>query len=532
MSMVQCWWHSFGPFPPKGAKGQYPSPGAVVIYYRQRLGMTRQMLAQTLGMSISMACRMEKESIGLDSITRCRKLVSLLDIPAFLLSLDSLAHLEEKQRPWWLEEGYPAFDKGDDGYPLIGQVLKYYRERKLQQLQQKKGKDTYPEEEKWTQHGLAMALGVSEFTVRKMENYQKGLDSITRRQALSFFLNIPPVLLGLDMLDHTTVVEQEQRVTIHRAKPKTLVLETDVFRKYHRIQEELWTEHFTYHGQGAVNKAQRELKYLQEVTSLTRGRQQQKIIEMQSLCYQFIAAVALEKRAFDTLFTHENRAVAYAKGAANNELIASALLRRAMAYYGRGKIRAAIGDIDEAMMVSKDASGQVRGTVLQNAGMIHAHMIQSNADITSALNLLDQAEAIARSGNLGEDEYFLRFNVGMYHIRRAIALIAVGHSTEKLRKGPFTEALYQLELAERNTGQEMTRRHGMINLFRAQAHYGLGEYGFAVKEALLALDVFKEIHSDINIGYITELYYKLGASSYKNAPLVLRLGWELSKLGE
>ena len=49
----------------------------------------------------------------------------------------------------------------------------------------------------------------------------------------------------------------------------------------------------------------------------------------------------------------------------------------------------------------------------------------------------------------------------------------------------------------------MIRRHSMINLFRAQAHYGLGEYSFAVKEALLALDVFKEIHSDINIGYIT-----------------------------
>src|SRR5581483_456418 len=100
MSTVQCWWYSFGPFPPKDARRQYPSPGAVVIYYRQRLGMTRQMLAQTLGISISMACRMEKESIGLDSIIRCRKLVLLLDIPAFLLGLDSLAHLEEKQRLW------------------------------------------------------------------------------------------------------------------------------------------------------------------------------------------------------------------------------------------------------------------------------------------------------------------------------------------------------------------------------------------------------------------------------------------------
>jgi hypothetical protein len=126
---------------------------------------------------------------------------------------------------------------------------------------------------------------------------------------------------------------------------------------------------------------------------------------------------------------------------------------------------------------------------------------------------------------------FLNLSVGMYHIRRAIALIAVGRSVERLRKEYLNEALNQLMLAEKSTKPEMTRRHALIHLFRAQAYCGLGEYCLAVKEALLALPIFQQIHSAINIGYIADLYDELRASSYGNAPLVLRLGWELGKLG-
>ncbi len=532
MSTLPFWWHIYGPFSPKERKRIYPHPGEVVKHYREQMeGMERKTLAPLLGISVSEVCRMEEECVGLDSMARCRQLITTLHIPACLLGLDSLPHVKEGAHLWWTEEGYPSFEAGEDGYPLIGQVLKHYRTQKLQHRQRMKGKSTDLEDEQWTQYGLALALGVSEFTVRKMENNHEGLDSITRRQALAFFLDIPPILLGLDALPHEPPAKQDHPSIIRSSTQKSIILAKDVFYKYRKTQENLWTEHFTSHGKNVVGKALREIRQFQDLMSLTKGEQQQKVIELQSLSHQFIAAVALEAKDFHTLFCYEDQAVEFAREIQNNGLIASSLLRRSMAEYGRENVTCALRDIDEAKDLSEGLPAHLSGTVLQNAGMLHAHLLQDEGDIKAALSLLDRAGAIARVGNFGEDTYFLKFSVGMYHIRRAIALIAIGRQFKRLRKEKLDEALSELELAQKCTLPEMTRRHALIHLFRAQAHCGLGEYAASVKEALLALPVFQHIHSAINIGYIVDLYAELQASPYKQAPLTRRLEWELRQFG-
>lgn len=525
MNTQRFWWCEIHPFRPKDAREKYPHPGEVVAYYREQMDMMRRTLAQTLGLSASEVCRLENDGVGLDSIIRCRELGHLLHIPLALFGLDDVPHVEQS---WWVAEGYPPFDRGNDGYPLAGQVIKHYRERKYQQARHVR---YTPGEEQWTQHGLAEALGVSEFTVRKMENYHKGLDPITRREALSFILSIPPVLLGLDSLAHTTLPGQQKHTPRISTKPRNLLLDTQVLDRYRQDQHELWTEYFTHDGHEALTKATRESRHLRELISLTQGEPQRQLIELESLCQQFIAAVALERRDFPTVFAHANQAVIYAKSIEKSDLLASALLRRGMAHYGCGQLSLAIADIDEAKSLIPEAPAHISGTVFQNAGMIHAHMLQDETDLSSALGWLDDAEDIARSGDFTEDLYFLKFNVGMYHIRRAIALIAIGRANERRRKQSFQEALGELELAQRTTSPEMTRRHALINLFRAQAHCGLKEFGTAAKEAQQALDVFKKIRSRINIGYIADLYEELCRSTYGNAPIVVRLGWELEQLG-
>jgi DNA-binding XRE family transcriptional regulator len=532
MSTLSFWWHIYGQFSPKERKRIYPHPGEVVKHYREQVGgMERKTLASLLGVSASEVCRMEEECVGLDSIARCRQLITTLHIPACLLGLDSWPHAKEGTHLWWTEEGYPPFEAGEDGYPLIGQVLKHYRRQKLEHGQRTKGRSIDLEEEQWTQYGLALALGVSEFTVRKMENNHEGLDSITRRQALAFFLDVPPILLGLDSQPHEAPAKQDSPSIICSSTQKSIILAKDVFYKYRKKQENLWTEYFTSHGKDVVGKALREIKHFQDLVPLTKGEQQQKVIELQSLSHQFIAAVALEVKDFNALFYYENLAVDFAREIQNNGLTAAALLRRSMAEYGGENLAFALRDIDEATDLLEGLPTHLSGTVLQNAGMLHAHLLQDESDVKATLSLLDQAGAIARNGNFGEDTYFLKFNVGMYHIRRAIALIAIGRQFKRLRKEKLNEALSELELAKKCTLPEMTRRHALIHLFRAQAHYGLGEYAASVKETLLALPVFQRIHSDINIGYIVDLYVELQTSPYKQAPLTLRLQWELRQLG-
>ncbi|WP_052890374.1 hypothetical protein [Thermogemmatispora carboxidivorans] len=51
---------------------------------------------------------------------------------------------------WWVELGYPSFEKGPDGWPRPGQVIRYYRRLKRR-----------PDGRHWTQADLARARAVS-----------------------------------------------------------------------------------------------------------------------------------------------------------------------------------------------------------------------------------------------------------------------------------------------------------------------------------------------------------------------------------
>src|SRR5690242_11637154 len=90
-----------------------------------------------------------------------------------------MAH--ETQNQWWYI--YGPFDPGENNLPHLGQVIRYYRE-----LRQWKVKD------------LADALGQSPRHVYEIESSANMPELISRRQAISNLLKIPPVLLGLSVI--------------------------------------------------------------------------------------------------------------------------------------------------------------------------------------------------------------------------------------------------------------------------------------------------------------------------------------------
>ena len=136
---------------------------------------------------------------------------------------------------WWVELGYPdAFDLGKDGmFPRPGQVVKYYRERKMDD----KGKP-------WTQKNLAKTLGLTDNGVRDIENRDVGMDDFGRRQFLCKLFGIPPILLGIvspgeiDML-----LEQQQKannaVVLSTANATSRRHTIDI-KKYQERLDDLW----------------------------------------------------------------------------------------------------------------------------------------------------------------------------------------------------------------------------------------------------------------------------------------------------
>src|SRR5579859_3748876 len=102
---------------------------------------------------------------------------------------------------WWVALGYPSFEDGKDGFPRTGQVIKYYRENKMDE-----------ERRAWTQIRIEKELKISESAVVEIENLDVRL-GFDRRERLCELLGIPPLLLGIRTRAEIEKQVQERRAT-------------------------------------------------------------------------------------------------------------------------------------------------------------------------------------------------------------------------------------------------------------------------------------------------------------------------------
>jgi transcriptional regulator with XRE-family HTH domain/tetratricopeptide (TPR) repeat protein len=100
---------------------------------------------------------------------------------------------------WWVDLGYPPFEKEEGGFPRTGQVIRHYREKKRDDA----GRT-------WTQSRLAEFLTVTEKAVWDIEKRDASVD-VARRQRLSQCLDIPSVLLGIRTREEILKVIEERR---------------------------------------------------------------------------------------------------------------------------------------------------------------------------------------------------------------------------------------------------------------------------------------------------------------------------------
>jgi tetratricopeptide (TPR) repeat protein len=89
----------------------------------------------------------------------------------------------------WASFGLPSFETGKDGFPRPGKVVRFYRERKKRT------------DATWTQKRLATELGVTEKSVRNIENRDIGLDSLSLRRKFAAWFAIPLIPLELASLE-------------------------------------------------------------------------------------------------------------------------------------------------------------------------------------------------------------------------------------------------------------------------------------------------------------------------------------------
>jgi tetratricopeptide (TPR) repeat protein len=393
---------------------------------------------------------------------------------------------------WWNSYGPFDPDPNDHNFPNAGQVVRHYRLLK-----------------KWTPAQLGDALDKSARWVQAMEHDNTVPEAISRRRALAAMLNIPAVLLGLAPL--------EQLLTPQLATPsisKKTSLDKTAVTQYQLSLRLYWELYFTSTAYDSVEDIKLWLRHLRTLASEVSGYQRQQLVELVCQYHQLTAHILRDQRDYSSAMNHANRAVKIAKSLGNNELIASALLRRGFISFDQGDFTTALVDLDTALPFAKYARAPLRGFIYQVAGHYHSHIQQSMADEIQAIKLLDQAGHIIRQGNLEDDQSFVRFNAGWYHTERAEALIAINRPSD---------ALDELDRAERQLGPDQPRRRAHIDIFRAKAYLKQEDFSSAADLAEEAYIVSKAVKSELNIARISEICEQLNRSKHGNSPQVQRL---------
>ncbi len=420
---------------------------------------------------------------------------------------------EKRNTPGSLvQTGLPQFDLAEDGYPDPGKVVKYYRERMT--YTDKDGK-----EKRWTQAELAKRLGITDIMVNIMENQNKGLDSIERRRALATILRIPPVLLGLDSLDHIVeiVTGQEglKQSTAKRAKisKDTVKLYQSTFSVYIK----LYAEGLTYAIVSDIDKWTKRIEQNTEHINIEDKNALLRVLwDYEILCAKIYGS---DLQNWSKAFEHTDNAIEIATALGDRDLQAASLYYSSIYHFRQGRLGLARVDIDGALVYAKGALQQTKGRIYSQNACVYADDT-SLSGITLAQNIFDEAEKYVdvKSGignnSFGKDDYLFD---------RAYTLINVGRPAK---------ALELLEDVERYVHPSGKRLFVFLDILRAKCYVNLKkpEYEQAVVLLEGAIEDSKEIRVARNIDQIERLYRKLVESSYGKSPDVVDLGLLLQDL--
>src|SRR5579859_2328773 len=307
MPKTRYWWSSFGEFSPLDERAHRPYPLEVLIEYLDRAQVEERKRAEALiekGLKKTMVYELLSGE-GFDSLERCRLLVDGFDIPPQLLALDGTYRGQDH---WWHQFGL-TFESEKDGYPNPGEVILYLRSRKSKIG--KKGAN-----QSWTQKDLATALGLTEVTVRKMENNRLPIVSMKRRELLVRVLamgtTLPQTalicsLFGLD----AQALGMGSPLSTGSASRSVTRLDVTTIEAHQEIQKALYEEYYRNHAQSLAAEVLSMLQAIdQQIAPQAQGiNQQSAVLTLQSFYHQFLGEIAREQNNKRVTISHLNQGI-------------------------------------------------------------------------------------------------------------------------------------------------------------------------------------------------------------------------------
>ncbi|MGH2478438.1 MAG: helix-turn-helix domain-containing protein [Ktedonobacteraceae bacterium] len=398
----------------------------------------------------------------------------------------------------------PTFAVDDDGFPLPGPVVKYYRTQ-MTYL------GTNGEQKHWTQADLAKQLQISVIQVRRMENNNQYLDSMDRRKTLATLLNIPPVLLGLAsigqlrniMQNNTAAPKNTVNIVTHtkfdnnaevQLYRDVLPIFKDTFEQYKldALMLERWIGRMKHFLDHTGNKKD-ALQLLVQYHVLAGKVYSQDTFNQKRAMYHLNAATRVATLLDDTelkVFSHHHAGELY--------LVSKDLML-------------AKNELETALALSKHVNPQVKGRVLTFTALTYAMTRTDGSDAVYAQRLLGEAEKCALSPG---DTTLMKFDTLQYLVDKADTQITLGL---------YAQAQRTLEETE-SCSDNGIRKNAYLQILQAECYIKQKRPEYEAAAGTLYQVLSENIRVKYYVDYVARLHILLARGSYGKAPDVVELG--------
>ncbi len=367
-----------------------------------------------------------------------------------------------------------------------------------------------------------------------MENQNKVPADEKRRWILARLLDIPPMLLGLNILKDGNSAQNEVTIFDMLQSEKVNMVE---YQERLGIYSNSWLF-------GKLHALVPDIKWrilnLQNDLPGKRGKEKKQMIQLLCEHYTLLAKLIAQKlQDFDQSIVLLDKAIIIAESNKLYDIWAYALRQQGIAYLDRGELtaglvdftaakqdfEAAVHDFDIARTLEPHLPSNHNGLVYLGAGSAEAYVAQDQKKLSKALELIDLGEQM-----IGKDDDNLALSVefteSKCHLDRAKTLIA---SPLRSLRYPIA-ARKELEQATQLAAPTLKLRHVSINIRQAESYYIEGSHDLAVAYAENALEFMKDVDSKQNLTRLNNLHKRLKESTFGKSQEVATFGVKLFKV--
>jgi tetratricopeptide (TPR) repeat protein len=342
-------------------------------------------------------------------------------------------------------------------------------------------------------------MDVSTRWVQEIERTEY-IHDINRRKALAIVLGIPAALLDIEKLERLS-----ERSTL-QLKPAMLNDLEDGMRSR-------WQTYYSSSNHITEEGLLEQIEILEQLADDGKG-DIKRIARLLSQSYQLAGTLARDDFKYSRAKKYFRDALDFAKDAQSPDLISTSVARHALVLLRQERKDEALLTYHEAVDLAKNAHPLVRAYI--HSGFAEAQARKGLRD--DCHRTLDFAEKLLNKAgdvSLEDDLAFVRLTIQSFQDDRGECYVLSGQ--------PLKGIAY-LEAAEKLLDRALSRNHCRLRMQQAEAFLAAKEPDACVEYAIEGLQIARTLGSAGNINWASEIHDKLLASTWKNEPVVGKLG--------